>query len=392
MRIKYSLIILFILGFLYPNIIFAAPAQPTINFFWGEGCPHCAKEEVFLQQLAKDQPNIQINRFEVFNNRDNAKLLDQVADKLNITANGVPVTIIGENYQVGYLNEQTTGEWIKQQLLICQQENCSDQVSQLTQKKVVEEKKVTTPNYIELPIFGSVDSSQLSLGALTLIIGSLDGFNPCAMWTLILLISLLLGIDNKKKRWLLGFAFLLSSGIVYYLFLAAWLNMFMMLGAILIIRVIIGIVALVAGYLNLRSWHKQRTGCEAKDEEKKKDTYQKIRDIINKNNIILALIGIIMLGAAVNMVELLCSAGLPAVYTQLLAQANLPIWQYYWYLFWYIIFYMLDDLIVFTIAMFVLKPIGISGKYSLMVKLVGGVLMVILGLIMIFQPSLLMFG
>ena len=166
----------------------------------------------------------------------------------------------------------------------------------------------------------------------------------------------------------------------------------MFLGMIMIIRMAIGLVALLAGYLNLRSWQQQRTGCEAKDEEKKKATYQRLRVILSKNNIALALLGIVLLGAAVNMVELLCSAGLPAIYTQLLAQANLSTGQYYWYLFWYIIFYMLDDLIVFSVAMIVLKPIGVSGKYSLWVKLIGGVLMVLLGLIMIFQPSLLMFG
>ena len=392
MRIKYFFITILLLVLVIPNTVLAVEQKPTINFFWGEGCPHCTQEEFFLQQLVQTEPDVIINRFEVFNNRDNAKLLDQVAEQLNVSANGVPVTIIGSNYQIGYLNDQTTGTWIKQQLAICRQQSCSDAVSQFTQPPETKPRVDSEPNFISLPLFGQVDTSQISLGALTLIIGFLDGFNPCAMWTLILLISLLLGIESKKRRWLLGLAFLSSSAIVYYLFLAAWLNIFMFLGMIMIIRMAIGLVALLAGYLNLRSWQQQRTGCEAKDEEKKKATYQRLRVILSKNNIALALLGIVLLGAAVNMVELLCSAGLPAIYTQLLAQANLSTGKYYWYLFWYIIFYMLDDLIVFSVAMIVLKPIGVSGKYSLWVKLIGGVLMVLLGLIMIFQPSLLMFG
>ena len=105
-----------------------------------------------------------------------------------------------------------------------------------------------------------------------------------------------------------------------------------------------------------------------------------------------ALAGIIALAVAVNLVELLCSAGLPVVFTQILALNNLPTWQYYAYLILYIFIFILDDLIVFILAMLTLKMTGLGNKYARYSHLIGGAVMVIVGLLLIFKPEWLMFG
>jgi len=108
------------------------------------------------------------------------------------------------------------------------------------------------------------------LPILTIVIAGLDGFNPCAMWVLIFLISLLLGMENKKKMWLLGSSFIVTSAAVYFLFLAAWLNLFLFLGFLIWIRVIIGIVAIGSGVYHLREWYVNKSGlCKVTGQERK---------------------------------------------------------------------------------------------------------------------------
>jgi hypothetical protein len=192
--------------------------------------------------------------------------------------------------------------------------------------------------------------------------------------------------------WILGSSFIIASGAVYFLFLAAWLNLFLFLGFVLWVRIVIGLVALGSGGLHIRSWWKNREGCEIIEEEKRKKMFDKIRNIIAEKKFWLAVSGVVILAGAVNLVELVCSAGLPAVYTQVLALANLPTWQYYGYLFLYIFIFMFDDMLIFFIAMTTLRMKAIEAKFTKYSSLIGGVIMLIVGLLLLFKPGWLMFG
>ena len=229
-----------------------------------------------------------------------------------------------------------------------------------------------------------------------MIIGLLDGFNPCAMWALLFLITLLLGMENRKRMWLLGSLFIVASGAVYFVFMAAWLQLLLFLGMIATIRIVIGLVAIGAGGINLREWWLNRKAealaCKVSDLKDTKKTFEKIKAIVYRQSLWWSIVGIIILGFSVNLVELACSAGFPAVYTQVLALSDLPMWQRYLYMVGYIIFYMLDDMIVFIIAMVTLKSKIVGGKYGKYSALIGGILMLILGLLLIFKPAWLMFS
>jgi hypothetical protein len=257
------------------------------------------------------------------------------------------------------------------------------------ENEVVEEES----QVVVLPIMGEMELRDLSLPVLTLILALLDGFNPCAMWTLLFLISLLLGMEDRRRMWVLGVAFIMSSAAVYFLFLSAWLNLFLFLGYVFWVRVVIGLVALGAGIYYLRdSVVNRQGGCKVMGDEKRQKMFMKIRGIAQRPQFWLALGGIIMLAVAVNMVELLCSAGLPAIYTQVLSMAKLASWQYYLYLVTYVLVFMLDDLLVFMVAMVTLKAVGVESKYARYSHIVGGVLMLVIGLLLLFKPEWLMFG
>ncbi len=383
-------------------------AKPIdLYLFWGDGCPHCAAEEKYLETLKKDYPSLQVHDFEVWNNKANQVLMTDVGKKLDIQVAGVPLTVIGDQYIVGYLNDETTGANIKEKVDYCLNNPCLDVVGEIlkpTDNKTpepatasavsaVKEDSGGLPEVLKLPIFGEIKIKNVSLPFLTLAIGLLDGFNPCAMWTLVFLITLLLNMQNRKRMWILGGAFIFVSGSVYFLLMAAWLNFILFVGFISWVRLIIGLVAIGSGIYNLKEYFANKDAtCIVEKSEEKKRTFEKLRQATQNKNFWLALGGIVLLAAAVNLVELVCSADLPAIYTQVLSLSHLPVWQYYLYLCGYVFFYMLDDMAVFVIAMITLRLTGASNKYTRASYLIGGALMLLLGLLLIFKPKWLMFG
>jgi len=368
-----------------------------ISFFYGDGCPHCAEEEVFLKKLEYDFPNVEVKRFEVWNNRENVELMSKVAEELGINVTGVPLTIIGEEVISGYFNDVTTGMRIKRIVQEHSAVGCVDMVGNIQNNGHKEEDIQCAPEdsdeIIALPIFGEINPQKWSLPVFTIVIAGIDGFNPCAMWVLIFLISLLVGMQDRKKMWMLGSAFILASGVVYFLFLSAWLNLFLFLGFIAAIRIIIGLVAVGSGAYHLKEWWSNREGvCKVGDMERKQKIMDRFKRVVEEQNFWLALGGIVIIAIAVNMIELVCSAGLPAIYTHTLSLANLSPISYYLYLVFYIIIFMLDDMLIFVIAMTTLKITGLSTKYSRWSNLVGGVVILALGLMLIFKPGWVMFG
>lgn len=390
-----------------------AASKLDIYFFYADGCPHCAKEEVFLDKLERDYSNrIIIHRYEVSNNADNVKLFMEFGEKFKTSIDGVPFTALGERYFSGYLNDDTTGANIEaavQKELAKEIYNTpppsppSDGPIVLPDDDTVEvgepaiypkpELFAGEDNSMNLPILGSINPKSFSLPLITIILGALDGFNPCAMWALLFLISLLLGMKDKKRMWILGITFVVASATVYFLFMAAWLNIILLLGLVIWVRLIIGLVALAGGVWNIRDYFKNKVGgCKVTNDERRRRVFDKLKIFTQQKQVILAVLGIVVLAFAVNLIELVCSAGLPAVYTQILVLNDLANWQYYLYILLYIFFFMLDDLIIFFIAMITLQMIGISTKYSKWSSLLGGLLMIIIGLLMLFKHEWLMFS
>ncbi|MFZ5391079.1 MAG: hypothetical protein ACOZAJ_02265, partial [Patescibacteria group bacterium] len=349
---------------------------------------------------------------EISKNFDNYRLMKQIADNLDIEANGVPFTVIGQNYLIGWYDDSSSGgqlEWFVNSALNKQcfdaattslkQPTITDTTDKTTlpsdssQQDIVEQLDNKKSLNINLPLLGQKDLTQFSLPAITIVLGALDGFNPCAMWVLVFLIGLLLNMPNRRRMWLLGGTFIVTSAAVYFIFMAAWLNLLLFIGLLFWVRVIIGLVALGGGAYNLKEYFTNKeAACKMVDADKKNKYFTKLKNITQKSSLFWSLVGIIALAASVNLVELVCSAGLPAVYSQVLALNNLPIWQYYLYLLLYVFIFMLDDLLVFILAMLTLKLTGLTTKYTRWSHLIGGILMLIIGLLLIFKPAWLMFG
>lgn len=401
-----KVLLLLVLVFISVSPVLAQERDVNIYFFWGDGCPHCAAEKPFLRSLEEKYPTINIYEYEVWKSSENRQLLKDVGEKLQTEVSGVPFTVVGDKAFVGF-NEEIIGKQIEDRVDSCVLGTCPDSVAEIVglapagasnekaEERTLAEPEVKTiiPEKLSFPIVGEIKTANLSLPLFTIVLGALDGFNPCAMWTLLFLISLLLGMKDKKRRWILGTAFIVASAFVYFLFMSAWLNLIIFIGFIAWVRMLIGLVAILGGGYNLKEFVTNKdSGCKVTGGGKRQLVFEKIKNVTRQKSFLLALGGIILLAFAVNLVELICSAGLPVVFTQVLALSDVPRWQYYIYMLLYIFVFMLDDLFVFVTAMLTLEMTGISTKYGRVSHLVGGVLMVIIGLLLIFKPELLMFG
>jgi hypothetical protein len=249
------------------------------------------------------------------------------------------------------------------------------------------------PETVNLPLFGPVSTAALSLPALTVLLAAVDGFNPCAMWVLVFLIGLLAGMRDRRRMWLLGGAFVAASGVVYLLILSAWLNVLLFAGAIVWVRLAVGAVALAGGAHHVKAFFSAAPAvCEVTAPERRRRVLDRLKDLAGRRDLLVALAGIVALAFAVNVIEFLCSAGIPAVYTQVLALAALPAWQYAAYLLLYVAVFMLDDVIVLAAALKSLEVSGMTGAYSRWSGLVGGVALIAIGVALIARPEWLSFG
>jgi thiol-disulfide isomerase/thioredoxin len=390
-------IVLLLLGWSAPPPAHAGDKPVTVYLFWTTGCPHCLHEKEFLTALERRSQSVKVVALEVSGSRENRELFQKVGTLLQADISGVPFTVIGNQYVIGWLDASTTGRAIETAINEARSRGAPDLVAGLLAAPGPGlpggADKPAVPETLTLPVLGQINLKYLSLGAATVIIGGLDGFNPCAMWVLIFLITLLLGMEDRRRMWVLGSAFIIASGTVYFLFMTAWLNLLVFLGFIFWIRIIIGLVALLAGGYNLKEyWTKVSGACTLSQGARRQRTMDWLKAVISLQKFWLALGGIVLLSFLVNLVELVCSAGFPVVYLQILSLTPMPFWQYYLYLLLYIVIFMLDDIIVFVAAMITLQLTGVTSRYRRFGNLIGGVLMLLLGLLLIFKPGWLMFG
>jgi len=243
---------------------------------------------------------------------------------------------------------------------------------------------------INLPLLGEVRLADASLPMLAVTLGLVDGFNPCAMWALVYLLSLITGLNDRRKILLLAGTFVAASGVLYFLFMTAWLNVFLIVGYLRPLTIGIALFALGAGVLSIREFAvgKERLACQVTDATSRQRTLSRVENIAREPVTLASLIAIIALAFTVNSIEFVCSAGLPAIFTHTLALRVLSLLHYYAYILLYDLFFMLDDLIIFSLAVLAIST-NVGLRYSRQCKLLGGVILITLGFIMLFRPELL---
>ncbi len=368
----------------------------VMHYFYSSTCTVCRQVNEFLDEYLPEQSDITLITYNVLTGGETEKLFLDVTDTFNRDTYSYPYIIIGGKDLQGLYEIKSDVD----KVINYYRENPDyvDIVEKVKNNEIVLPGDFLTIDFSEgktvtLPIIGEIELASFSLFLGAVFIGLIDGFNPCAMWILVFLITLLINLKDRKKMWILGLTFIMTSGIIYYIIMMSWLHLVIQVAMIQAFQIAIGILALVFAFFSLKHFwrqHRQDTGCEVTSTESKKRLMIRAKKVINNNNLWLAIIGIAGIAITVNIIELACSAGLPVIYTTMLAYHNLSNFQSAMYILVYVLFFIFDDLLVFTIAVITFKITGISNKYTKYSNLFGGIIMIILGIILIFFPGLLL--
>jgi glutaredoxin len=347
-------------------------APPDIEVFVRAGCPHCEAAKVFLDHLRREQPEIRIKFYDIGEDPVARQRLAALAHDRGLPVIGVPTFLIGTDLIIGFRSNETTGPDIRVLL--------ARNVPATTSRPIVES--------IETSWFGRLHVKDFSLPLFTIIIGLLDGFNPCAMWVLLFLLSLLVNLHDRFKMALIAGTFVLISGLVYFAFLTAWLNIFLLIGLSRAIQVALGCVACFIGAVNVKDFVAFRRGISLSIPDSTKPRfYTMVRRILQADHLPGALVGTVVLAVFVNVIELLCTAGFPMLYTQILTAQQLSAWEYYGYLGLYNLAYIFDDGLMVAIAVVTLSRRKLQERAGRWLKLAGGSVMIGLGIVLLFRPQ-----
>ncbi len=376
----------------------ATAAPVDIEVFVREGCPHCAKAEEFLDKLKREQPNLRVVIRDVSKDTAAMDRLRQVAEQLQVKSARVPAFAVGGQLILGFSDELTSGRLIRDALshprrqppphASAAENSCEAEESLSCTPEPATPVAENRSESFAIDFLGrKLSLDEVGLPAFTLAMGLLDGFNPCSMWVLILVISLLAPMNNRMRMFAVAGTFVAVEGIAYFVFMAAWLNLFLFIGLSRASELIIAAIAILAGAINLKDFWAFGFGVSLSiPDAAKPGIYARIRAILQAKNLTGALIGAVILAVLVQIVEFLCTSGFPALYTRILTLQEPNLFGYYGYLLLYNLAYMFDDIIVLAIGVVTLSQRRLQEKEGRWLKLISGVVMVGLGVYLIFVP------
>jgi len=367
----------------------AADGTPSVilHYFYSPTCPHCQQAAPYLAAMDEELDWLEVRKYSVKDDRANARLYFDTAQSLGVEALSVPGFIFCREVHIGYDTAETTGAELRRRLEACR-------AARLTSGPAAPATAGgAAPNAesaVRLPLFGMVDPAALSLPVLTLVLAGVDAFNPCAFFVLLFLLSLMVHARSRGRMLVVGGTFVLFSGLVYFVFMAAWLNVFLLAGEIRIVTLLAGLVALLMGAINIKDfyWFRQGVSLSIPDSAKP-GLFKRMREVVAAGNTGPMLASTVLLAIVANTYELLCTAGFPMVYTRALTLADLPTWQYYAYLGAYNAIYVIPLLVIVVVFAWTLGARKLTESEGRVLKLVSGFMMLAFGALLLAAPQLL---
>jgi len=411
MKTARKLLVGLLLGIAITMPIASVHAQTTdpvsVHVFERYDCAHCQAEKGFLTGLEETRNDIKVIFHDVYD-VEQKKLFIRMTNQLAVPK-VTPLTVIGNQAIQGYSTDEITGAKVVKMI------DAAKGLKQMSVDEILKKGTVTvvgrsaeacnlegdvsscdasTVDYtVDIPFIGIVDIGKYSLPTIALVLGFVDGFNPCAMWVLVMFLVILLEMGSRKRMFQVAGLFLLAEAVMYYLILNVWMMTWDFIGLNQIVTPIVGFVALASGSYFLYLYYKADTTCKVGSIKMKQKTQSHMRKLAGAELSIATVVGILILAFSVNIIEFACSIGIPQTYTKLLDINYLSFATKQFYNMLYIFMYMIDDLIVFGIAIYSFEKIGLAtAKYTRASHLIGGIIMVLLGLMFLIKPSALLFG
>jgi len=360
----------------------AGERQVHLYFFWTSSCPHCQAARPFVEALPARHPWLLLHSRNLSGDREAVADYVALAASVGEEASSVPAFLFCGRMEVGFDRAETTGRALEEALQACRDAGeMASATAAATGARV--------PG-IDLPLVGRIAPEEWSLPVFTLLIAALDAFNPCAFFVLLFLLSLLIHAGSRTRMLFIGSVFLFFSGLIYFLFMAAWLNVFRWLGEIALVTTVAGVLAIVIALLNIKDYFWFGAGPSLSiPEAAKPGLYRRMRGLLRAESLPALTLGTIALAIAANSYELLCTAGFPMVYTRLLTLSDLPSWQHYAYLAFYNLVYVIPLLLITLVFTCTLGSRKLSAAEGRLLKLLSGVMMLGLGGLLVVAPAAL---
>jgi len=356
----------------------------TLYFFWSRTCPHCLRAQPFVHELDRELPWLELNDHELTQAPEAARLYVALARQLGQEATSVPAFLFCGQMITGYDDATGVGAILRESLEDCHRR------AVLGKGAMVAETAAPGSTRDTLPVLGEVDMAQWSLPAVAIVLGALDSFNPCAFFVLLFLLSLLVNARSRARMLIVGGLFVLVSGGVYFLFMSAWLNLFLIVGQLSWVTLAAGLLAVLIGSLNVKDYFYFHAGPSLSvPESAKPGLFRRMRNLVGAQSLPTVLAGTLALAVVANAYELLCTAGFPMVFTRLLTLEPLPPLAYYGYLALYCTIYVVPLLIIVTLFVVTLGRRKLTEREGRTLKLVSGTMMLGLGALLLIDPALL---
>lgn len=361
-------------------------AQVQLYFFWSKRCPHCNRARPFIEALPNTYPWVKVHSLELTEHKDNVILYMNMAAALGQNARSVPAFIFCGMMGVGYDDHSTTGADIKTLL-----EQCHQQVAQHSANTPSACSPLASQEPpLHLPWIGKINSASLSLPVFTLVLAGLDSFNPCAFFVLLFLLSLLVHARSRARMLIIGGTFVFFSGFIYFLFMAAWLNLFMVIGQLGWVTLLAGILAVLLALVNIKDYFWYQRGVTLSiPETAKPNLYQRMRGLLNAEHLPTMLVGAMVLAIAANSYELLCTAGFPMVFTRILTLNELSMLSYYLHLGFCNLIYVVPLLLIVIAFAMTMGARKLQQREGQALKLLSGLMMFELGVVLLIVPEAL---
>lgn len=350
-----------------------APGRVQLIIFYGEGCPYCARELAFLRELQERQPLLDVASYEVWNNAENRQLFETTAAAFGVDARAVPTTFLGDTVWVGF------DSTVQQQI--------DDAVTTLVAGATPTVPERTS---VDVPFLGTVDLGDSSLIVATLVIGFVDGVNPCSLWVLSVLLALVLHSGSRARIVTVGLVFLAITSALYGLYMVGAYSALDYAGEASWIRFVVALVAGTFGALHLKEYFTHAGVSLTIADERKPGIYRRMRGLARPERSLPAVLGgTVVLAIGVSLAETPCTAGLPLLWTNLLAARDVPASGAIALFALYLVVFLLDELIVFGIAVVTLRATKVQERHGQVLQLASGMLMVSLAVTMLLVPELL---
>jgi cytochrome c biogenesis protein CcdA/glutaredoxin len=362
--------------------------SPTIVLFHGEGCPHCAAEREFLTELVSAHPEITVAEHEVWNDAAGRELLTATAEEMGFDPVGVPVTIVGNQVWIGF--DDATAALITAAALQATAQTPANDTATPTTAATANERDV------DVPLVGVIDLDRASLLGATVAIGFVDGVNPCSLWVLSLLLAMVLNRGSRGRVLLVGGTFLAVTALMYGLYMIALYSATsavasFAMSSMLWLRITIAVIAGTFGVLQLKDGLGIQAGPSLSiSPGQRPGLYARMRQVASPDRALAAaLVGTVVLAVAVSLIETPCTAGLPLLWTTLLAEQGVG-WLEALGLFGvYLVVFLLDELAVFAVAVITLRSARMQDRHGRLLKIVAGSVLIVLAVTMLIAPGAL---